>query len=107
MIGIFDWFKNSLLQILAILLVLSLTSNAILWFINSSKQEEINKLNVNIGVASGLSQNQEVRIVESKTIEDKIHVVTNEKLKIVKEYVYDKNKTECDNAIDIIRTSGI
>jgi len=102
-----DWFKNSLLQILAILLVLSLTSNAILWFINSSKQEEINKLNVNIGVASGLSQNQEVRVVESKVIEEKIRLVTNEKLKIVKEYVYDTNKSDCENGMDIISNSGI
>lgn len=107
MIGIFDWFKNALLQILAIMLVLSLVSNGILWFINSSKQEEINKLNVNIGVATGLSQNQEVRIVESKVIEDRIHVVTNERLKIQKEYIYDTNKSDCENGISIIRTSGI
>jgi hypothetical protein len=99
--------KTPLLQILAILLVLSLTSNGILWFMNYSRQEEINKLNVNIGVTSGLSQNQEVRVIESKRIEEKIHVVTNEKLKIVKEYVYDTNKSDCENGMGIIRNSGI
>lgn len=97
------WVKNAALQILVILLILSIASNGILWWMNSVKQKEINKLNVNIGVASGLSQNQEVRIIESKVIEEKIKFVTQERIKEVKEYVYDTNKSECDNAISSMR----
>lgn len=98
-----DWIKTYLIGILATLLAVSIVSNAVLWFMNSSKQDEINKLNVELGVTAGLSQNQEVKVVESKVIEEKIHVVTAEKLKTVKEYVYDENKSDCENGIAIMR----
>ncbi|MDD5159704.1 MAG: hypothetical protein PHI47_06600 [Sulfuricurvum sp.] len=99
-----DWIKTYLIGILATLLAVSIVSNTMLWFMNSSKQDEINKLNVELGVTAGLSQNQEVKVVESKVIEEKIHVVTAEKLQTVKEYVYDQNKSDCDNGIAIMRT---
>jgi hypothetical protein len=98
-----DWIKTYLIGILATLLTVSIISNAVLWFMNSSKQDEINKLNVELGVTAGLSQNQEVKVVESKVIEEKIRVVTAEKLKTVKEYVYDENKSDCENGIAIMR----
>lgn len=71
----------------------------------SVMQDTIDKQNVELGVVAAMSQVQDVRVVESKVIEEKIKVVTNEKLKVVKEYVYDENKTECDNAIDLMRTT--
>lgn len=98
-----DWIKTYLIGILATLIAVSIVSNGVLWFMNLSKQDEINKLNVELGVAAGLSQNQEVKVVESKVIEEKIHVVTAEKLKTVKEYVYDENKSDCENGIAIMR----
>ncbi|MFY9141453.1 hypothetical protein [Sulfuricurvum sp.] len=99
----FDWLKTYLIGILVTLLVVSIASNGALWYMNDSKQEEINKLNVNIGVTAALSQQQQVKVVESKVIEEKIHVITNDKLKTVKEYVYDQNKSDCDNGIAIMR----
>lgn len=98
-----EWIKTYMLGILATLLIVSIGFNIVLWFSNSSKQREINSLNVELGVAAGLSQNQEVKVVESKVIEEKIHVVTAEKLKTVKEYVYDENKSDCENGIAIMR----
>lgn len=98
-----DWIKTYLIGILVTLLIVSIGLNTVLWFSNSSKQNEINKLNVELGVTAGLSQNQEVKVVESKVIEEKIHVVTAEKLKTVKEYVYDENKSDCENGIAIMR----
>lgn len=98
-----EWIKTYMLGILATLLIVSIGFNIVLWFSNSSKQNEINKLNVELGVTAGLSQNQEVKVVESKVIEEKIHVVTAEKLKTVKEYVYDENKSDCENGIAIMR----
>lgn len=98
-----EWIKTYLIGILVTLLIVSIGLNTVLWFSNSSKQNEINKLNVELGVTAGLSQNQEVKVVESKVIEEKIHVVTAEKLKTVKEYVYDENKSDCENGIAIMR----
>lgn len=98
-----DWIKTYLIGILVTLLIVSIGLNTVLWFSNSSKQNEINKLNVELGVTAGLSQNQEVKVVESKVIEEKIHVVTAEKLQTVKEYVYDENKSDCENGIAIMR----
>lgn len=98
-----NWIKSYLIGMLATLLAVSIAANTMLWFVNSSKQEDINKLNVELGVAAGLSQNQEVKVVESKVIEEKIHVVTNERIKEVKEYVYDENKSDCENGIAIMR----
>jgi len=100
----FDWIKTYLIGILGTLLIVSIAANGMLWYMNDSKQDEINKLNVNIGVTAALSQQQEVKIVESKVIEEKIHIVTQEKLKPIKEYIYDANKSDCDNGIAIMRT---
>ena len=41
---------------------------------------------------------REVKVIEYKT---------QEKVKIVKEYVYDNNKSKCQNAIGVIRSSGL
>lgn len=100
----FDWLKTYLIGILATLLVVSVTSNGALWYMNDSKQDEINKLNVSVGVAAGLSAHQEVKIVESKVIEEKIKVVTNERILQTKEYVYDENKSDCDNGMALMRS---
>ncbi|MDD2267459.1 hypothetical protein [Sulfuricurvum sp.] len=101
---IIGWFKESLLQILAYTLVLSLIGNIAQWAINTTKQNEIDKLNVNIGVAAALSQQQKVKIVEAKVIEEKIHVVTRDRIQKVKEYPYDANKTDCQNGITVMRS---
>ncbi len=98
-----EWFKTYLIGIISALLFVSVLLNITLGISNKLKQNEINNLNVELGVVAGLSQNQEVKVVESKVIEEKIHVVTAEKLKIVKEYVYDENKSDCENGIAIMR----
>lgn len=98
-----EWFKTYLIGIISALLFVSVLLNIALGISNKFKQNEINKLNVELGVVAGLSQNQEVKVVESKVIEEKIHVVTADKLKTVKEYVYDENKSDCENGIAIMR----
>lgn len=98
-----EWFKTYLIGIISALLFVSVLLNIALGISNKLKQNEINNLNVELGVVAGLSQNQEVKVVESKVIEEKIHVVTADKLKIVKEYVYDENKSDCENGIAIMR----
>lgn len=59
---------------------------------------------VELGVVAAMSQNQEIKIVESKLVEERIKVLTQDKIKYVTEYVYDENKSECDNTIDRMRT---
>lgn len=98
-----DWIKTNIIVILAVLLAVSIVANiaqGIVWYFQSNK---IEKLNVELGVVAGLSQNQEVKIVESKVIEEKIHVVTQDRLKTVKEYAIDENKSDCENGINLMR----
>lgn len=97
------WIKNNLIVILAVLLVVSITVNIAQAIVGYFQSKKIEKLNVELGVVAGLSQNQEVKIVESKVIEEKIHVVTQDRLKMVKEYVIDENKSDAENGIAIMR----
>lgn len=91
--------------ILGTLVSVLLIVSALGYWRMSMMQSTIDKQNVELGVVAAMSQAQDVRVVESKTIEEKIKVVTNEKLKVVKEYIYDNNKTECDNAINLMRST--
>lgn len=71
----------------------------------SSMQETIDKQNVELGVVAAMSQVQEVKVVESRVIEEKLKVVTQDKIKVVTEYEYDENKSDCDNGAAIISTT--
>ena len=102
-----EWLKTNLIVILSVLLAVSIATNITQGIVGYFQSNKIEKLNVELGVVAGLSQNQEVKIVESKVIEEKIRLVTNERLKIQKEYVYDTNKSDCENGMDIISNSGI
>lgn len=102
-----EWIKTNVIVVLTVLLSVSIATNIAQGIVGYFQSNKIEKLNIELGVVAGLSQHQEVRIVESKVIEDKIHVVTNERLKIQKEYVYDTNKSDCENGMDIISSSGI
>lgn len=90
--------------VLGTLLAVSILANIGLgiWVYVGSKERT--KLETELGVVAGLSQQQEVKVVEAKQIEERIKVVTQDKIKVVKEYVYDNNKSDCDNAIDLMRT---
>lgn len=94
----FEWLKTYLIGILWSLLAVSLVTNGVQWWYSKGKQEEINNLNVQLGIVSGLSTQQEVKIVESQKIEEKLKVVTQDKIHVITEYVYDENKSDCDNA---------
>ena len=98
-----EWLKTNLIAILAVLLVVSIATNIAQGIVGYFQSNKIEKLNVELGVVAGLSQNQEVKIVESKVIEEKIHVVTQDRLKTIKEYVIDGNKTDAENGIAVMR----
>ena len=65
-------------------------------------QKTIDKQNVELGVVAAMSQQQEVKIVESKHIEEKIKVVTQDKVEYIERYPYDENKSDCDNAAAVL-----
>lgn len=100
-----NYLKTNLIVILSTLLLVSAITNSVLLIVNHFNKNEIEKLNVQLGVVAGLSQNQKVKIVESKVIEEKIKVVTQDRLKMIKEYVPDENKSDCENGADIIRST--
>lgn len=68
-------------------------------------QDTIDNQNVQLGVIAAMSQAQEVKIVESKQIEEKVKIVTQDKIQVIKEYVYDSNKSDCDNAAAILSSN--
>lgn len=98
-----EWLKTNIIVILAVLLVVSIAANIAQGVIGYFQSNKIENLNVELGTVAGLSQNQEVKVVESKVIEEKIHVVTQDRLKTVKEYVIDENKSDCENGINLMR----
>lgn len=98
-----EWLKTNLIVILAVLLVVSSVANMAQAIVGYFQSNKIEKLNIELGVVAGLSQNQEVKIVESKVIEEKIHVVTQDRLKTVKEYIVDENSSDCENGINLMR----
>lgn len=97
------WFMKNLIVILAVLLAVSIATNIAQGIVGYFQSNKIEKLNVELGVVAGLSQNQEVKIVESKVIEEKIHVVTQDRIKMLKEIAIDENKSDCENGINLMR----
>lgn len=98
------WFMKNIIVILAVMLIVSITTNIAQSIVVYFQSNKIEKLNVELGVVAGLSQNQEVKIVESKVIEEKIKVITQDRLKTVKEYVIDENSSDCENGVNIMRS---
>jgi len=60
-------------------------------FENTVKQAEIKEIEKIVYV------DREVKIIEEKKVD---------KIKYIKEYIYEDNKTKCDNGINIIRRGG-
>jgi hypothetical protein len=92
----------AILATVASMLFIALLGSSIWIYFLSGKLEVAN---VNLGVASALSQQQEIKIVESDKIVKEIQWKTNDRIHTVKEYVYDANKTDCANAIDSMRNT--
>lgn len=100
-----EWFKTNLIVVLTVLLVVSILGNGLLtWMWNNAKEENTN-LNVQLGIVTAASQAQEVKVVESKVIEEKLKVVTKNKIEYIERFPYDENKSDCDNAAAILSTS--
>lgn len=100
-----DTVKQIALVVTGTLLAVSVLGNVVFYFAYSSLSKEKSKLETELGVTAGLSQQQEIKVVEAKHTEEKIKVVTQDKIQVVKEYVYDNNKSDCDNAISVLTTA--
>ena len=48
----------------------------------------------------------EAKANELPKVVKEIEYRTQQKIKVVKEYVYDTNQTECENAIAVLRSTG-
>lgn len=94
-----------LVAVLSTLVVLLLVVVALGYWKMSGMQDTIDKQNVELGVVAAMSQAQEVKIVESKQVEEKLKVVTQDKIQVIKEYVYDNNKSDCGNAAAVLSAS--
>lgn len=90
-----------LLTVIAMLVAIMIGGGFVINHLNG----KLDIANTNLGVVAAMSQQQEVKVVESKKIEERVQVVTQDKIKFVKEYVYDANKTDCANAIDSMRNT--
>lgn len=100
----FDWIKTYALVIVGTLLGVALVSIVVLgWLLHSANKENV-ELTTKLRIVEAMGKQQEVKIVEAKQIEEKIQVVYRDKIKVVKEYVYDENKSDCANGIAVMRT---
>lgn len=97
-----DDIKNIGISILGTLLFVSIVSNALMYWSWTIVNDKNIKLETELGVVAAMSQAQEVKVVEAKKVEEKVKIVTQDKIKVVKEYVYDNNKSDCDNAINVL-----
>ena len=80
-------------------------SSALFWLRgeNAQLQSEIDAYNLTIDITA---KEMEAKAKEIPKEIEKIKYQTQEKIKIVKEYVYDNNQSECDNAIALLRRTG-
>ena len=80
------------------------------WVANTSLSSQVALLEadkVRYETAITLAQNeQKEKIVYVDKEVEVVKEITKNKIKYVKEYVYDNNKTDCANAIGILRRSG-
>lgn len=80
------------------------------WVANTSLSSQVALLEadkVRYKTAITLAQNeQKEKIVYVDKEVEVVKEITKNKIKYVKEYVYDNNKTDCANAIGILRRSG-
>lgn len=76
----------------------------------STLREENTVLNANIEkynqATKQAEENQKTKIEYVDREVKVIELQTQDKIKIVKEYIYDNNQTDCQNAISVLRASG-
>ena len=100
-----SWISKYLVAILGTVVVTLLVVLVLGYWKMTSMQDTIDKQNVELGVVAAMSQAQEVKIVESKQIEEKVKVVTQDKIEYIERYPYDENKSDCDNAAAVLSAS--
>lgn len=89
--------NNKLSYILAIALLISITVGAHYRHSLISLEEKIKKE----------SEIQEVKVQYITEYIDREKIIYKDKIKYIKEYVYDNNKTECENALNVIRSTNL
>ena len=70
---------------------------------NTQLQSEIDAYNLTVEIAS---KDMEAKKAELPKEIEVIKWKTQQKIQVVKEYIYDENETDCDNAIALLRRTG-
>ena len=99
----FEQFLHIVSAVLAAIALIGWSLAIWLYFSKQSIQSDYDKLNASLEVI-GEDMNQ-----KAKELPKEIEVIkwkTQQKIQVVKEYVYDENKTDCDNAIALLRRTG-
>lgn len=103
MIQMFEKLWQIVSAVLAVIALIGWSLAIWLYFSKQSIQSDYDKLNASLEVI-GEDMNQ-----KAKELPKEIEVIkwkTQQKIQVVKEYVYDENKTDCDNAIALLRRTG-
>ena len=76
-----------------------------IWLYNSKQaiQSDYDKLNA---VLESAGADMTAKANELPAVYKQIEYRTQEKIKVVKEYVYDANKSDCENGMDLLRRTG-
>ena len=95
--------KGYIIAILAVCIIIA--SSLAIWMYNAKEgiQSDYDKLNAVLEVAGA---DMTAKANEFPAIQKQIEYRTQQKIQVVKEYVYDNNQSECNNAIALLRRTG-
>lgn len=94
---------QAITAVLAFICVLILAYALWLKSENIQLQSEIDAYNLTIEIAA---KDMQDKANELPKVVKEIEYRTQQKIQVVKEYVYDNNQTESENAIDLLRRTG-
>jgi len=101
----FDWLKTYAIVILStiasMLLVLLLLT---LWYAKTLRSD-IQSAKEQLAIVGNYSEQQKVKTVEVEKKVKEIQYKTQTKVQYVTTFIYDQNKSDCDNAMDVLRST--
>lgn len=102
---ILEYLKTYAIAILSAVSVFLLVMLILCSWYAYSTAGKLQKAREELAIVKNASEEQKVKVVTADKVVEVIKWRTKENLRIEKEYIYDKSKSECCNAIDRMRST--
>lgn len=99
----FDTLRTYAIAILSTVALMLFTLLIISLWYGYHVNGKLQSANEKLAIVDNNSEQQKVKVVTADKVVEVIKWRTKENLRVEKEYIYDTNKTECCNAIDRMR----